>query len=115
MLELVASMPRVNANRHVFAGGVAGAAISYKTVRAVFARAAEAAELTDIRLHDLRRTVATNAAAAGVGVHTLRDLLGHSTLAMSNRYVRRTGGALVAAVEQSSAEMAAMMRGSKGI
>ena len=113
-LELLASMPRVSDNAHVFAGGVAGTAITYKTVRAVFARAAGAADLTDIRLHDLRRTVATNAAAAGVAIHTLRDLLGHSTLAMSNRYVRRTGGALVEAVEQSSAGMAAMMSDGEG-
>ncbi len=108
-LELVASMPRVNDNPHVFAGGQPGSAIGYKAVRSTFARAVESAGLSDIRLHDLRRTIATNAAAAGVGVHTLRDLLGHSTLAMSNRYVRRTGGALVEAVEQSSAAMAAMM------
>ena len=110
-LELVASMPRVNGNAHVFAGGQPGSAIGYKTVRSTFGRAVESAGLSDIRLHDLRRTIATNAAAAGVGVHTLRDLLGHSTLAMSNRYVRRTGGALVEAVEQSSAAMAAMMDG----
>ena len=113
-LELVASMSRVNDNPHVFAGGQRGCAIGYKTVRSIFARAAEAAGLSDIRLHDLRRTIATNAAAAGVGVHTLGDLLGHSTLAMSNRYVRRTGGALVEAVEQSSAGMAAMMEGRGG-
>ena len=104
----------MNDNEHVFVGGVSGSAIGYKTVRGVFARAVESAGLTDIRLHDLRRTIATNAAAAGVGVHTLRDLLGHSTLAMSNRYVRRTGGALVEAVEQSSAAMAAMMGDGKG-
>ena len=114
-IELLSSMPRLNDNEHVFAGGLPGTAITYKTVRGVFARAVEEAGLSDVKLHDMRRTTATYAAMAGVGVHTLRDLLGHSTLAMSNRYVRRTGGALVAAVEQSSAEMAAMMRGSKGI
>ena len=49
------------------------------------------AALPDVRLHDLRRTVMTNAAAAGVGVHVLRDLLGHKTSTMADRYVSSVG------------------------
>ena len=50
--------------------------LTYRTARTHFAAAARLAGLTDVRLHDLRRTVMTNAAAAGV-THVLRDLLGH--------------------------------------
>ena len=55
-------------------------ALTYRTVRHHFGDAAKLAGLSDVRLHDLRRTVMTNAAAAGVGTHVLRDLLGHKTL-----------------------------------
>ena len=47
--------------------------------------------MTDVRLHDLRRTVMTSAAAAGVGTYVLRDLLGHKTTTMADRYVRAVG------------------------
>ena len=56
----------------------------------------------------------TNAAASGIGVHVLRDLLGHKTTAMADRYIRRTGSALVDATERSGAAMAAMLKGEKG-
>ena len=79
----------------------------------VFSLAA-AAGLADVRLHDLRRTVMvmTRAAAAGVSTHVLRDLLGHKTTAMADRYIRAVGDPVRAAREQVGAEMAALM-GSK--
>ena len=90
------------------------APVGYKTARAIFARAAKRAGLEDVRLHDLRRTVMTNAAAAGVGTHILRDLLGHKTTAMADRYIRAVGNPVREAREQVGAAMAAMMEGKTG-
>ena len=87
---------------------------TYKRVRETFARVAEAAGLQDVRLHDLRRTVMTRAAMAGVGTHVLRDLLGHKTTAMADRYVRAVGSPVRDARERVGAEMAAMMAGKAG-
>ena len=87
---------------------------TYKYVRAQFAAAAKAAGLEDVRLHDLRRTVMTRAAMAGVGTHVLRDLLGHKTTAMADRYVRAVGNPVRDAREQIGAEMAALMEGKTG-
>ena len=87
---------------------------TYKRVRETFARVAEAAGLQDVRLHDLRRTVMTRAAMAGVGTHVLRDLLGHKTTAMADRYVRAVGNPVRDARERVGAEMAAMMAGKAG-
>ena len=87
---------------------------TYKRVRETFARVAEAAGLQDVRLHDLRRTVMTRAAMAGVGTHVLRDLLGHKTTAMADRYVRAVGNPVRDARERVGAEMAAMMEGKTG-
>ena len=110
-VEVLAALPRIN--DWSFTTG-RDAAITYKTTRAVFARAAKAAGLEDVRLHDLRRTVMTNAAMAGVGTHVLRDLLGHKTTAMADRYVRAVGNPVRDAREQVGAAMAAMMEGKDG-
>ena len=87
------------------------APVTYWTVRKVFGEAAGAACLADVRLHDLRRTVMTRAAMAGIGTHVLRDLLGHKTTAMADRYVRAVGNPVRDAREHVGAAMAAMMEG----
>ena len=110
-VEVLAALHRING--WCFTTG-RDAATTYKTTRAVFARAAKAAGLEDVRLHDLRRTVMTNAAMAGVGTHVLRDLLGHKTTVMADRYVRHVGNPVREAREQVGATMAAMMTGETG-
>lgn len=108
VLDLLSRLPHINGNPWVFAG-TKDAATTYKTARSVFAEACERAGLVDVRLHDLRRSVATNLAGSGVNAYTLRDVLGHSTLTMSNRYVRMAGDALTEAAERAAAMTAAAM------
>ena len=110
-LEILAALPRLNA--WAFTIG-RDAPITYRYCHTVFAEAARAAGLDDVRLHDLRRTVMTNAAAAGVGTHVLRDLLGHKTAAMADRYIRAVGNPVRDAREQVGAAMAAIMDGKAG-
>ena len=96
-----------------FATGTRGP-IGYDGVRNCFQRVAADAGVADVRLHDLRRTVMTQAAAAGVGTHVLRDLLGHKTTMMADRYIRHVGNPVREAREQVGATMAAMMQGETG-
>ena len=110
-LAILTELPRVNAWVFTTGGEVA---VTYRWVRKVFLAVAEAARLQDVRLHDLRRTVMTTAAAAGVGTHVLRDLLGHRTTAMADRYVRSVGNPVRDARELVGAAMAAMMQGEPG-
>ena len=105
-LAILSDVPRING--WVFASRE-GSHVVYKTIRSVFARAARQAGVPDVRLHDLRRTVMTQAAMAGVGVHVLRDLLGHRTTAMADRYIRAVGDPVREARESVGAAMAAMM------
>ena len=105
-LAILANLPRINA--WAFTTG-RDAPITYRTVRTHFARIAKRAGLDDVRLHDLRRTVMTTAAAAGVGTHVLRDLLGHKTATMADRYIRAVGNPVRDAREQVGAAMAAML------
>ena len=50
----------------------------------------------------------TNAAAAGIGTHVLRDLLGHKTAAMADRYIRAVDNPVRDAREQVGATTAMM-------
>ena len=109
-LELLGDVPRINGNPYVFAGS-RSAAISYKRLRDCFARVCREAGVEDCRLHDIRRTVATSAAASGLGVFLLRDLLGHKTLEMANRYARRAGQELQHANDASAKRVAALLAG----
>ena len=110
VLALLVDLPRMNGNPFVFAGA-RGVALGYRKLRSVFAGACEAAGIEDVRLHDLRRSVATMAAANGLPVLLLRDLLGHKSAVMANRYARRAGSALQVAVDASAERMAALMKG----
>ena len=85
--------------------------ISYWAVRQAFLKVVAEAGLSDVRLHDLRRTFMTRAAESGVAAHTLRDLLGHKTATMADRYIRRANIPVVDATEAVSGAMAAMMEG----
>ena len=104
--DVLRAVQRVNDCPWVFTTS-GRAAVTYRTVHQTFMRAAGEAGLTGVRLHDLRRTIMTRAAAAGVGTHVLRDLLGHKTTAMADRYIRAVGSP----VEDARAAMAAVMAG----
>ena len=108
-LEALTALPRINGVEHVFSTGRGH--VTYKTVHGAFNRSAKRAGLENVRIHDLRRTLMTRAAAAGIGTHMLRDLLGHKTTTMADRYVRDAGSAVADATERMGAEMAAIMNG----
>ncbi len=109
-LEALASLPRIHGCDHVFtSGGRAG--LTYKTVHGALARAAERGGIENVRLHDLRRTMMTAAAADGLSAHVVRDLLGHRTATMADRYVRHAGFAVREATERMGARMKAIMDG----
>lgn len=112
-LELLGDVPRINGNPYVFAG-LRSAAIGYKRLRDCFAHVCQEAGVEDCRLHDIRRTLATSAAASGLGVFLLRDFLGHKTVEMANRYARRAGQELQQANDASAERMAALLAGTHG-
>jgi integrase len=58
------------------------------------------AGLEGFRFHDLRHTYASYLASSGkVDIYTLKELLGHSTIEMTQRYAHLVNGALRRAVE----------------
>ena len=56
------------------------------TVYDAFKKACSAAKIDDFRFHDLRHTFASHLVMAGVDLVTVKELLGHKTINMTNRY-----------------------------
>ncbi len=90
-------------------GGTRKGALTYSHTRKVFAAVCEAAYIKNARLHDLRRGIMLAAAEAGANAAVLRDLLGHSSLTMANRYLSRLGQPVREAREDAAAKIAAAM------
>lgn len=62
-------------------------------------RACHEAGLDDLRFHDLRHTAATRLAESGADAFTIAAVLGHSSVAMTARYVHNTAQATRQAME----------------
>jgi integrase len=57
-----------------------------EAIKSAFGRALERAGIKDFRIHDLRHTCASWLVSTGQPLHVVRDLLGHSTIKMTERY-----------------------------
>jgi integrase len=63
--------------------------ISKAGIEAAWRKIRIAAQIEDVRMHDLRHTVGTYAGQSGANAFLVRDLLRHKNLAMTDRYVNR--------------------------
>ncbi len=61
--------------------------------------ARQAAGLGDFRWHDLRHTFGSRLAMAGVDILTIKELMGHKTLTMTQRYAHLSPAHLGRAVD----------------
>jgi integrase len=62
----------------------------YKCIKVPFKEAIEKAGIADFRFHDLRHTFASHFVMSGGDLMSLKELLGHSTLKMVERYSHLT-------------------------
>lgn len=86
--------------------------ISSPNLRRLFERARKAAGMPHVRMHDLRHTYASWLVQAGQPLAVVRDLLGHSSLAVTSRYAHLAPEHLRAAVG-SLPELGGEMAGKK--
>jgi integrase len=84
-------------NGHVFTNPQTKA--RYTTVKTAWLTACRRAGLSGLRFHDLRHTFGTRAADAGVPLNAIRDVMGHKTTAMTERYAHATDEGKRRAVE----------------
>ncbi len=83
-LELLNTLPRVVGSVYVFPGARAG--MPLREIKRVWYAARHAAGLDDVRLHDLRHTVASFSVASGHSLYLTGKLLGHARPETTQRY-----------------------------
>jgi integrase len=107
-VELLAALPRLAGNPFVICGRREGRHLVNleKPWRAVRARAG----LDDVRLHDLRHSFASVAAAGGMSLPVIGALLGHSQPATTARYAHLAADPLKAAAAAIGERLAGAMQ-----
>lgn len=71
----------------------------YFNIRKLFVQTCKAAGIEDFRFHDLRHTFASHLVMAGVGLYTVKELLGHKDIKMTLRYSHLSASHKRSAVE----------------
>jgi integrase len=87
--------------------------ISKAGIEAAWQKLRKAAQIDDVRMHDLRHTVGTYAGQSGANAFLVRDLLRHKHLAMTGRYVNRADSPVRTLSDQVGERIAAAMAGRK--
>lgn len=113
--DTLAALPRLHGSPWAFNSSRDGVPATYRQTCRVFGLAGKRAGLGDVRLHDLRRSLATHLAARGVNAFVLRDVLGHADIAMSQRYVRVSSAALLEANETAAGFIQEAMKKKEGV
>jgi integrase len=110
-LALLTELPRVKNNPYVFVGTREGAAT--KAIDKVWARVRTKAELTGVRIHDLRHSYASVGAVGGYSLPIIGALLGHKHAMTTARYAHLSADPLRAANEAVGGRIAAAMADSQ--
>lgn len=110
-LQVLSEVPRVEGNPWVIVGKKPGSHLVnlQKPWRLVRAKAG----LDDVRIHDLRHTFASVAAAEGASLHVIGKLLGHANPATTQRYAHLAMDPLRAAGDRVSNAISAALAGKR--
>ena len=106
-LSLLAKLPRLDGNPHVIAGSRPGGRLV--DLEHPWQRLRSKVGLDDVRLHDLRHSFASVAAASGQSLPVIGALLGHTQAATTQRYAHLSADPLRAASEAVAARIVAAM------
>ncbi len=108
-LAVLASLPRVPDEPHVL-----GAKRGTTFVEEPWRRIRKAAGLDDVRLHDLRHSFASVAAAGGMGLPIIGKMLGHTQASTTQRYAHLQPDPVAAAAAKVAERILAAMQGDSG-
>lgn len=95
--EILERQPTIEGNPYVFPGHRHGQ--HFVSLGHVWERIRKAAEIPDVRIHDLRHSYASVGAAAGLGLPIIGALLGHTEASTTQRYAHLAQDPLKAATE----------------
>ena len=103
-IELEAALKRTRHLRGVLVfSRPDGAHLEIWDLHSVLARALRRAGIRHVRWHDLRHSFASRLVMAGADLTTVKELMGHKTLAMTSRYAHLSTAHRVAAVRMLDA------------
>lgn len=74
-------------------------------IRTAFKNAKKAAKISDFRFHDLRHTCASWALNNGASLSQVREMLGHSTIALTSKYAHLEKNAKADAMNKVAAQL----------
>lgn len=97
-VTILESWKRQSETVHVFSSPVTGA--PFNNISNAWASLRNRATLVDFRFHDIRHTFASKLIMTEVDLYTVKELLGHSTIQMTERYAHLAPEHKVAAVEK---------------
>lgn len=106
---LLASLRQLHGSSHVFPGAKPG--MPLREIRRVWTAVRHEASLDDVRLHDLRHTVASFAVGSGHSLYLTGKLLGHARAETTAKYAHLADDARKATADRVSAEIAAALDG----
>jgi len=95
LLNLLETIPRRNNSQYVFENVKTGKA--YTNTYTAWNTARKKAGLADVRLHDLRHTFASTLVNSGRSLYEVQSLLGHSNIAVTQRYAHLSNDSLMEA------------------
>lgn len=96
---------KLTTDAYVF-GSEVGEMFSKERLCRAWRRVCTTANVENLHLHDLRAEFASSLAEAKVSVEQVRDALGHSSIGMTNTYLRSRTGALTQAYKKRTAHRA---------
>ncbi len=108
-LQILAGLKRVEDNPYVIPGGKAGDHL--KSLQKLWDRVRVAADISDVRIHDLRHTYASVGVNDGHNLSVIGKLLGHTKILTTQRYAHLADDPIRKANESIGGHISALMVG----
>src|SRR5690606_24292735 len=109
-LDVLHNLPRLAGNPYIFPSPVRKGKPLVNPDKP-WRRVRERAGLTDVRIHDLRRTTGAMLASSGVSLPIIAETLGHSSTRATEIYARLASEAARAALERHAEHVEAAVNG----
>lgn len=98
LIQFFNNIPENKRKGYIFINPDTG--LPYKDIKRAWTSSLKAANIENFRFHDLRHTVGTRLAEQLVPVNVIKELLGHSDVHTTMRYVHSTQGAKLQALNK---------------